>query len=346
MPRTSLNWDTDVKKHYVRLHAWLPAALAQREATLRSGRPVTYLTFCAAQALDVFLFLNTGVLVRDAQTDIVSNTYFCEKSADVFQAISDLVGPHDQGFFGDFQEMVLFEDDEFTLNRHYEDPTQRYKQHERKRLNVKRRYERFKSVMPFDIINLDICGTMFPSSAGVHSPMLKSVDRLLGWQAACSELESFTLFLTTHIEESWVSSAALGELVSLVNNNGNEHAGYADRLRSRFGSNEAAEIAEREFVDFYCLAVPKIIVSKAFENGWLVEPGFVGVHTRDRTGPDGGVVSTYSMLSWVGKFARCSAVGHELRRSVAPETVDYSRAVVATTGTEVVRVGWTVRGVV
>lgn len=187
--RTLLDWDRDVVKHYVRRNAWLPAALEQREATVASGRPITYLTFCAAQALDIFLFLKEGVLIRDPKTDVVTNTYYCERKSEVFREIADLVGPHDQGFLGDFQEMVLFEDDDFTRNLRYDDLRQRYNSQQRRRLDIKQKHERFRRAMPFDIINLDICGTIFPPYGGVHSPMMECIDRLLKWQAECVDMD-------------------------------------------------------------------------------------------------------------------------------------------------------------
>ena len=83
-PRTRLDWDKDIIKHYVRHRAWLPAALAQAEASRQAGRTPKYLTFCAANAIDVFLFLKEGLLSRDPHTDVIFGTYFCEKDPQEF----------------------------------------------------------------------------------------------------------------------------------------------------------------------------------------------------------------------------------------------------------------------
>ena len=113
---TKLDWDSDVVKHYVRRQAWLPAAVAQAHACKSSGREPRYFTFCASDAIDVFLFLREGVLTRDPNTDRILNTYFCEKDEEEFNAISQLIGAHEQGFLGDFQDMILYEDDAKTRN--------------------------------------------------------------------------------------------------------------------------------------------------------------------------------------------------------------------------------------
>ena len=97
---TKLNWDTDVAKHYVRRFAWLPAASAQFEASRSANRDPSYFTFCASNAIDVFLFLSEGVLKRAPATDVVSNTYFCEARHVEFNRISQLIGAHEQGFLG------------------------------------------------------------------------------------------------------------------------------------------------------------------------------------------------------------------------------------------------------
>ena len=126
MATTKLDWANDVVKHYVRREAWLPAALAQAEATRDVGREPKYLTFCAAEAIDVFLFLRDGILVRDPGTNRVLNTYFCERNPEDFTEITQLVGSIEQGFLGDFADMVLFEDDDKTQGRDLDDVEEQY----------------------------------------------------------------------------------------------------------------------------------------------------------------------------------------------------------------------------
>ena len=106
--RKAVDWDTDAVKHFVRKNGWLPGAIAQFQNCQAAGRPLKYLTFCAAQAIDVFMLLKSGILQRDPETDCVLNTYFCEEKAEEFTLITELIGSDEQGFLGDFQEMILF----------------------------------------------------------------------------------------------------------------------------------------------------------------------------------------------------------------------------------------------
>ena len=190
----------------------------QTETCRSSGREPKYLTFCAAEAIDVFLLLKEGVLTRDPNTDIVLNTYFCEKDSEDFNEISQLIGAHEQGFLGDFQDMILFEDDEKTQGLRYNDVSRRYGQELRRRLSTKERHLRFRCAIPFDVMNLDICGTFFPPKGGVLSPMLQSIRTLLDWQTDFAKkdtsFDSFTIFLTAHVEGDKVNAAALNELVT------------------------------------------------------------------------------------------------------------------------------------
>ena len=159
-----IDWDRDVVKHYIRRYAWLPAAQQQFEASLLAGRKPNYLTFCASNAVDVFLFLREGVLVRDPQTDVVLNTYFCEKEPSEFNEISKMIGAFEQGFLGNFEDMILFEDDDTTRGKDIRDTARRFNGRRlRERLNTKERHRVFRGVSPFDLINLDVCGAFFPS---------------------------------------------------------------------------------------------------------------------------------------------------------------------------------------
>ncbi len=306
---TKLNWDCDVAKHFVRRQAWLPAALAQAEASRKAGREPSYLTFCAAQAIDVFLFLREGLLSRDQESDVVLNTFYCERDEVDFNIISQQIGAHDQGFLGDFQDIVLFEDDVETSQVDDEDTFQWRPPELRRRLDTRERHRRLRRAAPFDVLNLDICGTFFPPKSGVLSPMLQSMRRILDWQTDCAQEEesfsSFTLFLTAHVECGRINDAAMSELVNMVTANRKTYTGFSKALEIRFGLDDPDAIATEDFTGFYCLALPKVIVSEAFKRGWLVRTRFAGLHRRARSHNAGATSSAYSILSWVGRFDLC-----------------------------------------
>ena len=325
---TKLNWDCDVVKHFVRRQAWLPAALAQAKATRRAGREPSYLTFCAANAIDVFLFLKEGLLSRNQETDVVLNTFFCERDEMDFNEISQQIGAHEQGFLGDFQDIVLFEDDDETSRVDDDDTFLWHPPKLRRRLKTRERHRRLRRAMPFDVLNLDICGTFFPPRSGVLSPMLQSIRRLLDWQTDSAQQDenfsSFTVFLTAHVECGRVNNAAMQELIRMVAANQETYTGFSHALSDRFGEIDPNMIAANDFMGFYCLALPKVIVSEAFERGWLAQPRFAGLYQRPRS-PDTGITSsTYSMLAWVGRFDRI--VRGQLSLGLQ-QTTDYAKLI-------------------
>ena len=274
-PVTLIDWDNDSVKHYVRRNAWLAAASSQAREAPSAGRLLRYLTCCAEKAIDVFMFLREGILCRTSHSGIVKGTYFCEMRDDRFANIGNLIGAHEQGFLGPFEKILLFEDYDETQHLQVGDRSQRYAGEVATKMMWKHRQQRLRSVMLFDILNLDLCGAFFPPSGGIKSPTLRSIERLLDWQTEFSnrqsDFDSFVVFLTTHVEEGKVNSEAMEELIGLVHNNSETEASFLRGLEGRFGTGDVRSISGGDFRGFYCLALPKLIIGRAFERGWEAE---------------------------------------------------------------------------
>ena len=325
---TKLDWDNDVIKHFIRREIWLPAALAQANTCRDLGREPKYLTFCAAEAIDVFLFLKNGILARDPLTNYVMNAYFCEKDPQDFAEITRLVGSQEQGFLGDFLDIVLFADDEETQGKKLDDIEARYPRELRNRLSTKARHQRLRAAVPFDVINLDICGVFFPPRAGVLSPMLTSIRTLLDWQTDSVQYDhafgSFTLFLTAHVESGRVNKDAIDELISMVANNRSAYAGFSEALEQRFGTSDPKAIATTDFDGFYCTALSKVVVSEAFQRGWMARVPFSGLYRRTRQTNEGVAASEYSMLAWTCRFERQTPHEAQLGLPQTPRDSEYA----------------------
>ena len=303
---TRINWDSDVIKHYVRTNAWLPAVTDQVNKSLKAGRDPTYLTFCAGNAIDVFMLLREGVLKRDSTTNLVTNTYFCEKNPGEFNEISNLIGSREQGFLGDFQEIVLFEDDSETKGISISDISRRFPADIRRKLNAKERHIRLRQSIPFDVINFDLCGTFFPPRSGLLSPTLQSLKRLFDWQSEAAGIDesfnSFTLLVTTHVEKGGASEEAVQRLIELMRSNLEANQSFTRSLHERFGAREIESVADSDFEDFYCVALPKLIVREATDRGWIARSSYLGRYRRTRVSGKAQEHSTYWMLAWVGQF--------------------------------------------
>ena len=325
---TKLDWDNDVTKHFIRREVWLPAALAQANACRSLGREPKYLTFCAAEAIDVFLFLENGILARDPFSNCVTKAFFCEKDPQDFAEITRLIGSDEQGFLGDFADIVLFRDDDETQGRELSDLGARYPRELRNRLSTKARNRRLRAAVPFDVINLDICGTFFPPKAGVLSPMLTSIRTLLDWQTESVQWDdtfaSFALFLTAHVECGGVNESAIEELIEMVANNRSAYAGFAEALEQRFGTNRPDRIATMDFDGFYSTALSKVVVSEAFQRGWIADVPFSGLYKRTRQTNEGIEASEYSMLAWTCRFKRQTPHEAQLGLPQTPSDSEYA----------------------
>ena len=150
--------------------------------------------------------------------------------------------------------------------------------------------------------------------------MLRSIRTLIDWQTTPPagdglEIDSFTMFLTAHMESGKVNEDAMRELIQMVESNRDIYAGFSQELSGRFGTDDAIEVAEKDFEGFYCAALPKVIISEAFVRGWRTEIKFAGKHQRIRSTPSGEPPSTYAMLTWVGRFDRSGSTEGQLGRS-------------------------------
>jgi hypothetical protein len=96
---SNINYRNDIPKHYVRKYGWLPAC--QLQARVIKNRikknPLRYFTFCAADAIDVFMLARKGILKMSDQTGRIEGVFFCEKDEQAFGKIAALIGSLNKG---------------------------------------------------------------------------------------------------------------------------------------------------------------------------------------------------------------------------------------------------------
>ena len=288
-----INFEADILKHYVRKYGWLKATKQQEHAIEgRSERiPLRYFTFCAAEAIDVFMLEREGILRRSEQTGRLETVYFCERDDDKFGIIADLIGSPEHGFRGLFERIVLFEDDEETEGKTLEgelEAEQPYTTELREKLRYKNEHCRLRKAFPFDIINLDVFGVMFPPRQGIIAPLLESIIQILKWQTESwssindCECNRFTLFLTSHIDPSLTNQAAIEQLKNRVTDNINTSDVFQSAFVDQYGHNQVQKLSCEKFAEFFCLALPKFIIHRAlFDFGWQVTCGPTYLYNRD-----------------------------------------------------------------
>ena len=288
-----INFEMDPLKHYVRKYGWLTAARQQKQAIRnRSKRiPLRYFTFCAAEAIDVFMLEHEGILKRSEETGRLEGVYFCEEDLNKFGIIDDLIGSPGNGFQGAFEKIVLFKDDEETMGKTWEDELEdepHYTPKMREKLKYKDKHHRLREAFPFDIINLDVCGVMFPPRKGVIAPLLESIIQILEWQTKSKflvnerECNRFTLFLTSHIDPGDTDENAIEQLENLVSDNMKTSVDFQSAFVKKYGHNQVEKLARENFAEFFCVALTKFMINKAlFGLGWKVTCTPTYLYNRD-----------------------------------------------------------------
>lgn len=331
-----IDYGSDILKHFVRKNGWLPACKSQLYAVRnRKNIPLRYFTFCAAEAIDVFMLEHEGMLQRSDKTGRLEGVYFCEKNPDDFGKIASLIGSPEQGFLGDFEKIVLFKDDEDTVGQElYPQPKEDEKDDDpvfsedvRKKLHYKDTQRHLREAFPFDILNLDVFGMMFPPRKGVITPLLKSLIRILEWQAKSNfsnhrPCQQFTLLLTSHIDPSNTDEEAIRQLAKRFSENIETNIAFRTAFLNSYGHEDTNKFVKENFAEFFSLAFPKYIIHEAlFQLGWEMVPGPIYLYKREYTKEKGRI---YQIMHSISTFKRIPDFGQRLD---VPEISKYTRAV-------------------
>ena len=326
-----INYEDDLLKHYVRTDGWLAAAQQQKRAIRRRSKriPLRYFTFCAAEAIDVFMLERAGILERAAGTGYLEGVYFCEKNSEHFGKIADFIGSPEQGFRGEFEEIVLFKEDAETSGKTWlEEGENPHSPEIREKLQVKDTHLRLKEAFPFDIVNLDVFGVMFPAKKGIIAPLLESILQILAWQTKATfpinqrPCNQFTLFLTSHIDSDHINQAAIEQLENRVNENISASQDFRDAFVNRYCHDNVKKLVRENFAEFFCVALPKFVIHQAlFDLGWHVTCGPTYLYNRDDKWEED---KRYQIMHTVAVYERITNFGQRLD---APSSAQYIRTV-------------------
>lgn len=309
-PTERFDYDTDIPKHFVRYDGWLQAcrdqyALSQAEIHSRARKlPLNYFTFCASNAIDVFMLEKDGLLTRDDDLGKLNHVYFCEKEDSEFEQINNLIRSEEAGFQGDFKKIVLFEDDDDTRGRDELDPREKVPSKTvRDKFRYKRLNRRFRRLFPLDVINLDPHGVFFPPRENAYSSMLQAIEKIFGLQGnrhpedehLCT---AFTLMLTTHLDETMYNSGAVDNLKQIARLNIESYPAFSVAFNSKFGHVDPFSLSHSDFPRFFSITMPKLISEIARRHGWFGHRHRIYIYARPAR------LAPYSMMSSVCRYER------------------------------------------
>ena len=313
------DYDQDAVKHYVRYDGWLEACQARNRRVKnaiegqRRTQPFTYFSFCASQAIDVFMLEKAKLLQRDRNTKRLNHVFFCEENDTEFEKISNLLGSREAGFLGNFKDFVLFEDNADTINIDVSNNNMPVpgslalrQKLENRRLNLD-----FRSLFPLDVVNLDICGIFFPPATNVVSPMLEAVDRIFKWQREnqsredAHTSEGFTLIITTHVEADACNPDVLTQLVNIAQSNIDDYPEFGQKLDRKYGYSSPTLLKDNNFPVFFSIIFPKVIAHVARKHDWFGKHRKIYLYTRPSH-------PQYHMMCSVVHYERMPTVPHQL----------------------------------
>ncbi|MGB4973184.1 MAG: hypothetical protein WBO32_11040 [Cyclobacteriaceae bacterium] len=314
-----LNYNTDIVKHYVRHFAWKePYRIIKNHvekevlAKQRSER-CKYLTFCAVQAIDIFMLELEKYIFRDAQTNRLTNVFFCENDEESFEIIKKMIGSEGQGFFGDFKDIVLqnLEAQLLETTDPFDEPSS---VEGREKLRLREVKKSLLKVFPFDVINLDFYGNFFPNYQMRFSDSCQTYREVLKLQKISDEYicKRFLIYLTvyTPIIENQINIDAFQQLkLTLFQNMG--YKKFRNAFASKFGIDSPDNLDV--YLKFILGFTKQILFKESYSIGW--QPKIKDIFCYDRAKPVSG--ENYKMTTFVIEY----------KRNIGLETLDFSGAV-------------------
>lgn len=293
---TRINYDTDVTKHYVRSDGWLEAFKFRNRRVRRAivgGRrtqPLTYFTFFASSDIDVFMLERAKLIKRDKDSGRLEYIYYCDADEQEFARIASLIGSGEAGFMERFESFVLFKDNRHTRGRTEFDPTESIPDDAaiRRTFGCKALHDKFVSLFPFDVINLDFYGNLFPPNLTVYSPLLQSIEKIFEWQNSNSinddhTCEGFTIFLTIYIQRDFMNQKALQQLIRTANGN-LIYPQLQEAFSRRYPHGDPVRLMEENFPVFFSIMLPKVIAKMARKHGWAGAHRKIYLYNRPEVG--------------------------------------------------------------
>jgi hypothetical protein len=278
-------WWPCLKKHTKRVKYLLPYA-KYLKANLNSERAFRYFTLCAPPMIDVFMLTKEDVLDYDESHLAIDAVVFCEYNQEHVPMMRELIGRENSGFQGRLEDLVLFEDDDFTATLPDIRAVENYRiqkgesltEEQSDQLQKKIDHLELQRCFPFDFINLDFCDHYYPDPPDIMK-VNKTVDRMLEWQRrvhaantsskTARKVDEFMMAITCR-HDTKLPAEAQTRLLNLIRSNCDEFPNYKQQLQASRPT-EIDVWAESSNLDFFLAGWPKEIAHLADQRQWDME---------------------------------------------------------------------------
>jgi len=218
----------DLKKHEARLKLWLPALQDLRN---KLGRPLRYFTFPGEKAYDVIAWKQKGLIEFNERG--FPNVCFCEMKPEYFANATRIL-KNTIGVPAKFEDVINNRQDS--------------------------KYKPFWVKFPYDVYNLDFCGTCFESNRPLLNKTFLSIIRLINAHISKNGSGKFLLLLTVRIDKNYTNEDFIKNLVKNLESNRKDSD--FSLLINGLVKDEISNFIEERFCDFIMTGLPKILASK------------------------------------------------------------------------------------
>jgi len=206
-------------KHAARCTLWLPEAKSLRQ---NKHKPLRYFTLPGKWAYDIFFFEKEGIIQKDMRG--FPDVRFCDNNSKSYSDAKRLLG-NTIGKKDNFERLVLDDQEEF--------------------------WDGF----PYDIYNLDFCGTCFPDNQPPFSETFQAIEKIISKHTSNNQ-QPFIIFLTMKALDGETNPQAKEQLIQNIETN-RTNANFTRQINALIP--DTRTFANQKFVDFILISIPKII---------------------------------------------------------------------------------------
>lgn len=217
----------DVLKHEARLKLWLPPL---KDLKNESERYLKYFTLPGPMAYDIIRWQMENLVEYDGRG--FPRVCFCEMDENNFANAKRILG-NTRGIKARFENII----------RNPKNPE----------------YKAFWDLFPYDVYNLDFCGTWFEREE-LLSETFVSIIKLVNYHISKRNSGRFLLFVTIRIDKDRTNPQVVKDLESNLMSN-RQNSDFSIKIDELINSN-VKRFIEKYFYKFILISIPKLISFK------------------------------------------------------------------------------------
>ena len=222
-----------ILKHEARLNLWLPALMDLKNEV---GRPLKYFTLPGENAYDVIRWKRAGLLEYTGKG--FPGVRFCDFDPRNYGLAKKILGDT-PGLNKPFEEVIRGSGNEA--------------------------YRAFWDLFPYDVYNLDFCGTGFEQHQSQVSDTFTSIVDLIKEHIKRRKSSKCLIFLTFRIDEARTNKIVIADWRSNLQSN-REIGKFTSQIDSLIGD-DIDDFVTNQFHDFALVSIPKLIAFNVLPQG-------------------------------------------------------------------------------